>query len=104
MTHWHKTAGILEIFYIIVWRIRIFVVPLQKKAEVGKKMTRKDRQELFAQVSKFFVDIAKLVFGGVILAGILKQDVDFWMLISGGAVVMAIMLYAGYLMFRNSKK
>jgi len=67
-------------------------------------MTKKERQELFAQANKFFVDIAKLVFGGVILAGILKQDVDFRMLIGGGTIVMAIMLYAGYLMFRNSKK
>lgn len=67
-------------------------------------MTRKERQELFSQANKFFVDIAKLVFGGVILAGILKQDVDFWMLIAGGTSVMAILLYAAYLMFRNSKK
>ncbi len=67
-------------------------------------MTKKERQELFAQANKFFVDIAKLVFGGVILAGILKQDVDFRMLIGGGTIVMAIMLYAGYPMFRNSKK
>lgn len=71
---------------------------------MGKKMTRKERQELFSQANKFFVDIAKLVFGGVILAGILKQDVDFWMLIAGGTSVMAILLYAAYLMFRNSKK
>lgn len=71
---------------------------------MAKELSRKDKQELFAQANKFFVDIAKLVFGGVILAGILKQDVDFWMLISGGAIVMAIMLYAGYLMFKNSKK
>ena len=76
----------------------------KEKANMAKKMTRKDRQELFAQANKFFIDIAKLVFGGVILAGILKQDVDFWMLISGGTIVMAIMLYASYLMFRNSKK
>ncbi|MBR1767730.1 MAG: ABC transporter permease [Prevotella sp.] len=67
-------------------------------------MTRKERQELFAQANRFFVDIAKLVFAGVILAGILKQDVDFWLLISGGVIVMMIMLYAAYLMFRNSKK
>lgn len=71
---------------------------------MGRKMTKKEKQELFSQANKFFVDIAKLVFGGVILAGILKQDVDFWMLIAGGASVMAIMLYAAYLMFRNSKK
>ena len=71
---------------------------------MARQMTRKERQELFAQANRFFVDIAKLVFAGVILAGILKQDVDFWLLISGGVIVMMIMLYAAYLMFRNSKK
>ena len=67
-------------------------------------MTRKDKQDLFEKTSQFFVDIAKLVFAGVILAGILKQDVDFWMLIGGGVTVMSILLYAAYVMFRNSKK
>ena len=71
---------------------------------MAKQLSRKDRQELFAQANLFFVDIAKLVFAGVILAGILKQDVDFWWFIAGGTSVMFILLYAAYLMFRNSKK
>ena len=71
---------------------------------MAKGLSRKDKQELFAQANKFFVDIAKLVFAGVILAGILKQDVDFWWLIAGGTSVMFILLYAAYLMFKNSKK
>ena len=69
-----------------------------------RNMTKKERKEFFAQANKFFVDIAKLVFAGVILAGILKQDVNFWLLITGGVIVMFIMLYAAYLMFRNSMK
>jgi len=70
----------------------------------NNKLTKRERQELFAQANKFFVDIAKLIFAGVILAGILKQDVNFWWLIIGGATVMFIMLYAAYLMYLNSKK
>lgn len=44
---------------------------------MARQPSKKDRQELFAQANLFFVDIAKLVFAGVILACILKQDVDF---------------------------
>ena len=88
-----------------IWQFRKYCLSLQRIAkDMAKKLTRKDRQELFAQANKFFVDIAKLVFAGVILSGILKQDVDFFWLISGGTIVMFIMLYAAYLMFRNSKK
>lgn len=71
---------------------------------MGKKMTKKEKQELFAQANTFCIDIAKLIFAGIILAGILKQDVNFWWLIAGGTSVMFIMLYAAYLMFLNSKK
>lgn len=52
---------------------------LQRKKlyRMAKQPSRKDRQELFAQANLFFVDTAKLVFAGVVLACILKQDVDF---------------------------
>ena len=44
----------------------------EKGTIMAKKLTKKDRQELFAIANKFCIDIAKLVFAGVILAGILK--------------------------------
>ena len=40
------------------------------------KLTRNARKEFYGEISKFFIDIAKLVFAGVILAGILKEDVS----------------------------
>lgn len=71
---------------------------------MSKNLTRKDRQELYAHASKFFVDIAKLVFAGVILAGILKEDVGIgWLIGCGGTVVLAA-LFVAYQMFKNSKK
>ena len=39
------------------------------------KLKKEDKLELYKEESKFFVDVAKLVFAGVILAGILKEDV-----------------------------
>lgn len=71
---------------------------------MAKKLSRKDRQELYSQASKFFVDIAKLVFAGIILADILRQDVDFWWMLSGGFVVLAVLLALAYNMFRMSKR
>ena len=60
--------------------------------------------ELFSRASKFFERIAELVFAGVILSGILKQDVDVLWLVGGGVIVMSSLLLVSYVMFRNSQK
>lgn len=68
------------------------------------ELTKKDKKELYGLASKFFVDIAKLVFAGVILADILKQDVEFlWMLV-GGLTAVCGLLSLAYYMFLISKK
>ena len=71
---------------------------------MAKKLSKKAKQELFARASRFFEKIAELVFAGVILAGILKQDVDILWLIGGGTLVMFILLSVAYQMFKNSHK
>jgi len=71
---------------------------------MAKKLSKKAKQELFARASRFFEKIAELVFAGVILAGILKQDVDILWLIGGGTLVMFILLSVAYQMFMNSQK
>ena len=71
---------------------------------MSKKLTKKAKLELFSRVSKFFERIAELVFAGVILSGIIKQDVDFLLLIGGGIFVMMLLLLVSYVMFRNSQK
>lgn len=68
------------------------------------QLTKKMKKELFARASKFLEKIAELVFAGVILAGILKQDVDFIWLISGGIIVMFVFLVASFLSLVYSKK
>ena len=55
-------------------------------------------------ISRFFVDIAKLVFAGVILAGILKEDVDTLWLLAGGSAVVLIALLIAYNTFIMSKR
>ena len=71
---------------------------------MAKTLSKKDRKELYGYASKFFVDIAKLVFAGVILADILKQDVDFWWMLTGGFTVVSMLLLLAYNMFKMSKK
>ncbi len=68
------------------------------------KLSKKDRKELYGHASKFFVDIAKLVFAGVILADILKQDVEFWWMLVGGLAAVCGLLSLAYYLFIISKK
>ena len=67
-------------------------------------MTRNTRKEFYGEVSKFFIDIAKLVFAGVILAGILKEEVSILWLLSCGLVAVLFCLWLSYRYFRASKK
>ena len=62
------------------------------------KMTRNLRRELYGEISKFFIDIAQLVFAGVILAGILKEDVSVLLLLVGGTLAMLV-AFLGYYHF-----
>ena len=57
------------------------------------------REELQHPVLKklgdFFFDVAKLIFGGVILAGLMKQDVNYWILLVVGAMTIVITVFIG---------
>jgi len=66
-------------------------------------MTRNTRREFYGEVSKFFIDIAKLVFAGVILAGILKEDISLLWLLTGGLVSISVCLTVAYSYFKSSK-
>lgn len=67
-------------------------------------MTRNTRREFYGEVSKFFIDIAKLVFAGVILAGLLKEDISLEWLLLGGLVSISICIIVAYSYFKSSKK
>lgn len=63
------------------------------------------KKSIYSELGDFLIDIAKLVFGGVILAGIMKYDnMNPWMLFSiGGAVVLAC-LFSGLVLIALSKR
>ena len=53
-------------------------------------MKQKKRELLMQESGKYFLDISKLIFGGVILAGIMNLGVDSLYLFGiGGSLVVA---------------
>ena len=67
-------------------------------------MTKKVRKKFYLEVSKFFLDLAKLVFGGVILAGIMKEDINLAWLLLLGLIATALLVSAGYVYFKLGNK
>ena len=61
------------------------------------------RELLFDEIGKFFLDIAKLIFGGIILAGIMEIGVDKYLLFMIGGALTVIFAMAGLLLMILSK-
>lgn len=56
------------------------------------------------EAGKFCLDIAKLVFGGVILAGIMQQGIEFNSLFLMGLGVVLLFVTFGFYLIKKSKK
>lgn len=52
-------------------------------------------REIYRELGKFSFDVAKLVIGGVILSGLMKQDIDYYTLAGWGAIVITILILIG---------
>lgn len=71
------------------------------KKERQKRQIRKDA---LAEFCKFILDIIKLIFGGVILSGIMGLSFDKVSLcVIGGMVIIALLIF-WYLLFTLSKR
>ncbi len=74
-----------------------------------KKLNYRKQQKarinnLKKEVGKMLIDMAKLVFGGVILAGIMRQDLKPVALFIGGGCAAAFLAFAGlYFLFLSEK-
>ena len=72
-----------------------------------KEILTNDKQDktndLFKEAGKFCLDIAKLIFGGVILAGLMKQDIDYISLFFIGLGVVVIFAFWGFRLIAKSK-
>ena len=80
---------------------RIFA--LRKRESMAKKKVNSWKTFKY-EFGKFMVDIAKLVFGGVILAGIMSQDVDRQLLFSLGSCIVVSFALIGLLIISKNKE
>ena len=56
------------------------------------------------ELGKFLVDISKLVFGGVILAGIMSQEIDRQLLFILGSCIVISFALIGLLIISKNKE
>ena len=80
---------------------------LNKQLEAIEAMEpteQKQEQSIAFEAGKFCLDIAKLVFGGVILAGIMQQGIEFNSLFLTGLSVVLLFVVFGFYLIRRSKK
>ena len=56
------------------------------------------------ELGKIMIDVAKLVIGGVILAGLMRQDIAAVYLFSIGGAVAASLIFGGLLLIKMNNK
>ena len=76
----------------------------QLEAVQAEEPKVKEDQSIALEAGKFCLDIAKLVFGGVILAGIMQQGIEFNSLFLTGLGVVLLFVVFGFYLIKRSKK
>ena len=56
------------------------------------------------ELGKILIDIAKLVIGGVILAGLMRQDIPPVLLFTAGSIVATLMITTGLILVSREEK
>lgn len=69
-----------------------------------EKQKRQIKKDALAEICKFVLDIAKLIFGGVILSGIMGLSFDKVTLCVVGGLVICALLIMWYILFTLSKR
>ncbi len=68
-------------------------------------MEKERKETVLSETGKFLIDIAKLVFGGIILAGIMKyESINQALLFSIGGMAVLICFMSGLILMALSKK
>ena len=78
----------------------------QPVAQVVSEKSTSANSEIAKELGKFCMDVAKLVIGGVILSGLMKQGIDYYVIGPlGGFVVLVLMLLGvGLIKYSNKYK
>ena len=69
-----------------------------------EKLDQEKKNMLCEKFGDYCLDVSKLVFGGVILVAIMELDINTTWLFIVGTVIVALTAYAGYILYRMSKK
>ena len=56
------------------------------------------------ELGKILIDIAKLVLGGVILSGLMKENIPSFYLFLNGSIAVVAFITAGLYLIKNNKK
>ena len=77
----------------------------EKKQKIQNEIGQNaDNHNVKWEAGKFCLDIAKLVFGGAILAGLIKQDIEYSSLFTWGLGAIIVLVGIGFLLLFKSKK
>ena len=66
--------------------------------------TTKKEHPIAKKPGDFFIDVAKLIIGGVILAGLMKQDIDYLVLSIIGGITVVLFLSFGMWLINYANK
>jgi len=67
-------------------------------------MENEKKELVFQEAGKYCLDLSKLIFGGIVLAGIMKLDVNSYVLFVLGTIVVVITALLGFKLISISKK
>lgn len=67
----------------------------------GKVVAKK---ALYEELGKYLLDVSKLIFGGVILAGVMNLEVDKIVLFLVGGVSVVFSAIVGLVLFKKGKE
>ena len=57
-----------------------------------------------SELGKIFIDLGKLSFAGLVLAGLIRQDISLWLLIGAGAITTVSTITIGLYMIKEDKR
>ena len=65
---------------------------------------KESRKKILDESAKYAMDISKLIFGGVVLSVIMKNDLDPWLLYGFGISATILTFVAGVILYIISNK
>lgn len=77
---------------------------MPKGVGIFPQISRKTRKAFYLEVSKYFIDLTKLIFGGLILTNIINFNVDKTIIFALGLFSMGAFIIAGLILFLKGKE